>query len=109
MQPVLAEIARLEAHAAPDCEVHRDAWRAVLAFLALQTQWRVQLALGGVLWLGLDYAGVRAWLELQGHAPRTARALLADLQVMERAALPVLNATKVAVATNAAKADDGRT
>ena len=55
----------------------------------VQTQWRVG-GMGGVT--GLDYAGVRAYLELCG--PRSSRereALFRDFMVMEGGALPELN------------------
>lgn len=58
---------------------------SLLAWFAVQTQWRVG-ALGAT---GLDYAGVEALLRLRrlgGGRRRTAQ-LLADLQVMERATL----------------------
>ena len=64
------------------CEVWPENWAAVEAFLAVETQWRISPA-GGLL--GLDYAGVRAALDLL-EVPGQ-RALFVDLQVMERAAI----------------------
>lgn len=67
---------------------------AVLAWLIVQTQWRVaavgSLAGGGIVWLGLDYAAARAGLDAAGID--TTPALWSDLQIMEGAACELLNA-----------------
>lgn len=57
----------------------------LLAWFAVQTQWRV----GAVGATGLDYAGVEALLRLRrlGGGRRRAAQLMEDLQVMERATL----------------------
>lgn len=62
-----------------------DNWAAVQMFLRVQTQWRT--AMSGVI--GLDYTAV-AWL-LTLYEIGDQRSLLEDLQVMEAAALPLLN------------------
>ena len=54
-------------------------------FLRVQTQWRTTMS--GVI--GLDYAAVR-WL-FKLYDVEEPRALLEDLQVMEAAAMVVLN------------------
>jgi hypothetical protein len=54
-------------------------------FLRCQTQWRTTMS--GVL--GLDYVAV-AWL-LKLYEVENTRALLEDLQVMEAAAMMVIN------------------
>lgn len=54
-------------------------------FLRAQTQWRTTM--NGLL--GLDY-GVLAWL-FKMYAVEDPRALLEDLQVMEAAAMAVIN------------------
>lgn len=54
-------------------------------FLRVQTQWRTTM--NGVL--GLDY-GALAWLFMM-YAVNDQRALLEDLQVMEAAALAIIN------------------
>lgn len=74
------------------CEIHEDNWDTVLLFLDCATQWRVAIGMGGALWLGLDYAAVAALMQMRGLARARRAALLADLQIMERAALAVLNA-----------------
>jgi hypothetical protein len=85
------ELARLEQACGGDCEVHRDNWRAVQFFALLGTQWRVALGMGTAVTLGLDYAGVAAAMEMAAVPRSRRRRLWADLQVMEAAALPILN------------------
>lgn len=52
-------------------------------FVAVRTQWRVGMAGPS----GLDYAGVRACMDLLGTPEGERPRLFADLQVMEAAAL----------------------
>jgi 3-keto-L-gulonate-6-phosphate decarboxylase len=61
-------------------------WRAFELFVGCRTQWRVGPA-GGVL--GLDYQGVAAVFRMK--RVKDQEAMLADLQVMEAAALEVFN------------------
>lgn len=72
--------------------VWAENWRVVTAWLDVQTQWRL-VALGGgtqLIHVGLDYAGVSAWIEL--FVPfRRRREVMAGLQLMERAALAALH------------------
>lgn len=68
-----------------DFEVLPEAWPAVQMFLRCQTQWRTTMS--GVL--GLDY-GALAWL-LRLYEVEDQRSMLEDLQVMEAAAMAVLN------------------
>lgn len=99
-----ASAARIDAVAAkadPEADafpVMPENWAAVQAFCDLSTQWRCQVVagLGGgaVVWLGLDYPGLQAALDLAGVPRRERRDLFARLQIMERAALPVLNARR---------------
>jgi hypothetical protein len=60
-------------------------WPVVEMFLRVQTQWRTTMS--GVI--GLDYAAVR-WL-FKLYDVEEPRALLEDLQVMEAAAMSVIN------------------
>ncbi len=60
-------------------------WPAVEMFLRVQTQWRTTMS--GVL--GLDYASV-GWV-LKLYEVQDQRSLLEDLQVMEAAAMRVMN------------------
>lgn len=65
----------------------------VEAFLAISSQWRTGLAAfeGAVqtIWIGFDYAGVRAGLELAGV--ELTPALWLKLRIMEAAAVKALN------------------
>lgn len=66
--------------------VHPENWPTVELFMQVQTQWRVG-AMGGIL--GLDYVAIDVfvkYLRLE-VSPDT----FAGLQVMERAAVPLLN------------------
>ena len=68
-----------------DFEVWEENWPVVEMFLRAQTQWRTTM--NGVL--GLDYGAV-AWL-LRLYEVTDQRAFLEDLQVMEAAAMMVIN------------------
>ncbi len=61
---------------------------ALDAWLGCQTQWRCAAGMGGIVWLGLDYGAVDVVLRRSKYADPDA--VLADLQVMEGAALKVL-------------------
>jgi hypothetical protein len=68
-----------------DCEVWEENWPAVEMFLRVQTQWRTTM--NGIM--GLDYGAV-AWL-FKMYSVEDPRSLLEDLQVMEAAAMAVIN------------------
>jgi hypothetical protein len=68
-----------------DFHVWPENWSAVQMFLRVQTQWRTTMS--GVI--GLDYAAVR-WL-FKLYDVEEPRSLLEDLQVMEAAAMMVIN------------------
>lgn len=70
-------------------EVMEENWPAVQAFLRVSTQWRVG-GMGGIF--GLDYAAVEAALRMLGCD--NPREIFDSIQVMEYAALPVLNEKK---------------
>jgi ABC-type thiamine transport system substrate-binding protein len=65
--------------------VWEENWPVVEMFLRVQTQWRTTM--NGIL--GLDY-GALAWL-FKMYAVEDPRSLLEDLQVMEAAAMAVIN------------------
>jgi len=73
----------------PPFAVWPENTRAVDLFLACRTQWRVG-AMGGVF--GLDYPGVDVVMNM--NRVRNRRRTFSDLQVMEAAALPILNEPK---------------
>lgn len=58
-------------------------WEAFCLFADLETQWRV--GIGGAT--GLDYTAVVSMMDLHEVPRERRRELLADLQVMEKAAL----------------------
>jgi ABC-type thiamine transport system substrate-binding protein len=68
-----------------DCEVWEENWSAVEMFLRVQTQWRTTM--NGIM--GLDYGAV-AWL-FSMYSVEDPRSLLEDLQVMEAAAMAIIN------------------
>ena len=70
-------------------EVWAINWQAVTGFLTIETQWRVTGTPVGLCWLGIDYTAAAA--ALRGRSRRRFQALLADLRIMEAAALPILN------------------
>jgi len=71
-------------------KVHPDNWDAVILFCSLSTQWAYG-AMGGVI--GLNYAGVSLPLELAIQPDKQAD-VFAQIQLMERAALKVMNNVK---------------
>ena len=74
-----------EPDAPQDFEVWLDNWPAVEMFLRCQTQWRTTAS--GVC--GLDYSAVE-WL-FRLYEVEDQPAVLEDLQVMEAAAVKILN------------------
>lgn len=73
------------------CEVWEENALSFSHFLQIQTQWK-RLDGSGVV-LGLDYASVIAYLNLFLSAEQVKEVFI-DIQVMEFAALPILNAKK---------------
>ena len=71
--------------AAEEFGVWPENWPTVETFLRVQTQWRTSM--GGVT--GLDYAAV-AWV-LKLYEVEDQRSLLENLQVMEAAAMRIMN------------------
>ncbi len=65
---------------------------ALRAYLAIADQWRVVAGGGGTLWLGLDYAGARAGLDLAGIV--VSPEVWADVQLIEAGAKAALNEAK---------------
>lgn len=68
-------------------EVWASNWSALVAFLAVETQWRVIVGVGALIWLGLDYAAVDVAFRRLGIGDDE----FAAVQMMELAALDVLS------------------
>lgn len=83
--PEIAQ-AMQEASPTPDFEVFAENWHSVSVFLRLQTQWVPMM--GGVA--GLNYQSVDFLFRIEGIENQ--RETLADLQIMEIAALQIMNA-----------------
>lgn len=76
---------------APDFEVYADNWVSVLFFLSLRTQWSFATdGMGFVKRLGLIYPAVESAMRMRGTKRAKQLALLEDVQVMEFAALQVV-------------------
>ncbi|MEX0971528.1 MAG: DUF1799 domain-containing protein [Paracoccaceae bacterium] len=87
MQQAWAQAAKAEPE---DFGVWPQNFKIVRAFVAITSQWRVVGSMDGLMFLGLDYAGVRAGL-------KAARIKLSpdewgQLRLMENAAVAALNA-----------------
>lgn len=67
----------------------RSNWHSVSVFLSLENQWRILAGPTGLIWTGLDYRAAAA--AFKGRSRRAWVKLLADLKIMEDAALPILN------------------
>lgn len=65
-------------------------WKALTAFLAVETQWQVVAGLGAMIWRGLDYASVDVVLRRRGFGDEEFDAI----QAMELAALDVFAGVK---------------
>ena len=73
-------------------EVWPDNWRTLEIFLRCARSWDILLGTGVAHYQGIRPESVESVMRMSG-VPRAKReAMLADLQVMESAALPILNA-----------------
>lgn len=83
---------KMKAHATvANFEVWQENWDSFSLFVGAETQWTVGVGMAGVLWVGLDYDRLETVMRLRGIPRRERSRLFADVQIMERAALPVLN------------------
>lgn len=95
MDPEEIELQVAAEAALNDFDVYAENMATVGCFVALQTQWRVIAGFGGAVYQGLDYAAVTPLLLRNCGVKRKDEAdVFAGLQIMEAAALPVLNAPK---------------
>ena len=72
-----------------DFEVFEDNWASFLFFMQLTTQWVKDYPSIGRVMSGLNYASVEAMMRIQRI--KNKQELFADIQIMEFAALPILN------------------
>lgn len=72
-------------------EVERENLTAVQVFVAMQTNWRIVAGMGGVVYQGLDYPALQSVANMLGIKRKTLPDLFDDIQIMEAAALPLLN------------------
>lgn len=72
-------------------EVWPENWPAFTLFCTVQTQWRHASGGMGAAATGLDYAAVLAVMARMKLSDEAHDDLFADLQVLERAALEVMN------------------
>lgn len=88
-----AQIAQMVATTAQreEFEVWPDNWDALVLFAECGTQWRWLAGFGRAGRTGLDYSGVESVLGSMPGITDRAQAM-ADVRVMERAALEVFNA-----------------
>ncbi len=94
--PDVIDAARGKAEAAPatrDFGVWEENWDSVRLFRNLGTQWIVAVGMAGARYLGINYGVVECQLRRLGIPRKQWPAFWDDLDVMERAALPLLNNT----------------
>lgn len=70
------------------CDVWEENWNSVLFFLCLKSQW-VLGGMGG--YVGLNYPGVESVMRIKRVPVKDRESLFEDVQIMEFAALEVLN------------------
>lgn len=80
---VKVEVAPADAEEDGAFQVWRANEDALIAWLAVETQWRIVSSMAGLIWLGLDYSAVDVVLRRLKSPDR----VFADLQDMELAAL----------------------
>jgi len=73
-------------------EVWPDNWRTLEIFLRCGRSWDIVLGTGVAYYQGIKLESVESAMRMSGVPRRDREAMLADLQVMESAALSILNA-----------------
>lgn len=71
-----------------------DNWDTFLFFLDLRTQWQIVAGMGGERVTGLNYQSVESVMRIKQIKPKDKPDLFRDLQIMESAALDVMNKAK---------------
>jgi hypothetical protein len=73
-------------------EVWEDNWTSFVFFLDYaSSQWNVGIGLSQPAYFGLRYEAIESAMRMRRIKPSERPTLLADLVVMERAAIPILN------------------
>lgn len=92
---MLEQVRKVAKKNQPDFEVFEENWPSLLFFISLKTQWVIALGgMGGAVYIGLNYPAVEAAMNLKQIPKKERPSLFHDLQVMEEAALEVLNKQK---------------
>lgn len=93
---LIAALEMVQADRAPDAGddfvVWEENWEAVIFFLDVSGEWNVKLGMAGLVWLSLNKPAIESVMRMRGIRKwQKQSSLLDSLQVMERAALKVLN------------------
>lgn len=91
---VIAKWEAARTPAPPDFEIHDDNWNSFQIFTGLKTQWNIVAGFDRPYYTGLDYSAIDAFFNLLAIPKKQRPALLADIQIMEQAALEVFNKQK---------------
>lgn len=74
-----------------DFEVWQENWNSLLFFLAVSTQWNVAAGMSGLFYVGLNHVALEANMNMRNIKKQNRLQLCNDMQLMERAALEILN------------------
>lgn len=83
------EAARKKAKPEDVFHVFDDNWEVVLLFCRMATQWRIVVGMAGAIYQGIDYTALEAVMRMNRVKDRGR--MWGGIQIMERAALEVLN------------------
>jgi hypothetical protein len=95
--PAVIDAARKRIEVAPvdqDFHVWPENWNAVQLFLKLSTQWDVRVGMAGAAYIGIRYESVPGQMARLRILPEEQPDYWDYLELMERAALPLLNKPK---------------
>lgn len=76
----------------PDFRVWEENWRPLMVFLAMQTQWEINVGMSAVIYQGLRYSALESVLRLEQIPQADWPEVFRDIRTMEAAVLPMLNA-----------------
>lgn len=60
-------------------------------FIALETKWDMLAGMAGIAFVGINWPAAEVEIRARRVPPKERRQVFADLSLMERAALPLLN------------------